>query len=431
MIGVALIFFLLVAAYSLFSKPLDNSRISLPCLFAVGGFLLACAIKAMAPQSDLLTQSEHIETIRLLAEATLVIVLFSDASLIHYEKLKKSWMAPARLLAIGMPLSILFGMGAAALFAPGGAWPGYLLIAAILAATDASLAKPVVTDPRVPEPIRETINVESGLNDGIAVPIVIIAATLIPGAGAVAEQAGERNFVNFILLQLVAAPLIGGAVAFALAKAFNATMTHDGETEEWAVKSGWFSENYQSIFFLATAALCYLIADIFESSGFIAAFVGGVVFGNVKCGHGDFIEKFMDAEGQLFAMATFFMFGLVMAPVGLAFMDWRVLALALCFLTVIRMVPVFISLIGVRLKAPIEGRSGEATRLTTTDKLFIGWFGPRGLASILFALLFLQNHQFDEHRPLLSCIVVTVALSIVLHGVTASPLAERLFARKS
>lgn len=136
MIGVALIFFLLVAAYSLFSKPLDNSRISLPCLFAVGGFLLACAIKAMAPQSDLLTQSEHIETIRLLAEATLVIVLFSDASLIHYEKLKKSWMAPARLLAIGMPLSILFGMGAAALFAPGGAWPGYLLIAAILAATD-------------------------------------------------------------------------------------------------------------------------------------------------------------------------------------------------------------------------------------------------------------------------------------------------------
>ena len=120
----------------------------------------------------------------------------------------------------------------------------------------------------------------------------------------------------------------------------------------------------------------------------------------------------MESEGRLLTMFTFFIFGAVMAPLGLEHAGWKTLVLAILFLTVVRMVPVFLSLTG--------------AGLTAKEKLFFGWFGPRGLASILFALLILERYPIPNAEETLACVVLTVLLSIFLHGLTARPLSSRM-----
>ncbi|WP_286239628.1 cation:proton antiporter [Neptuniibacter halophilus] len=423
----ALVFFLLVAGYSLFSKRLDSDKISLPTLFAFGGLLCALGMPWLIPETEQPAKAESLEVISLLAELTLVIVLFSDASLLRWSALRYNWKIPARMLTIGMPLSILLGMLVTWLFLPDLAWPGLLFLAATLAATDASLAKPVVTDLRVPGPIRDAINMESGLNDGLAVPMVIYSAALI------AASAGDLNTTtlnpgSFILRELVLAPLLGALISFLLAKGFNMEKRLNGYAA--SQHPGGFAEEYQSIFFLATACICYSIAELLQSSGFIAAFVGGLVFGNTVKQHKKFIEQFMDAEGQLFTMLTFFLFGLFMIPICIEYFSWNMLLLALCYLTLVRMLPVWLSLLGAR-QTPLQASGPARPRpLTTREKLFMAWFGPRGLASVLFALLFMQSHQFIQYSDLIACIVMTVILSIMLHGVSAASLCEKLYRRR-
>jgi len=204
-------------------------------------------------------------------------------------------------------------------------------------------------------------------------------------------------------MQVTLGPLVGIGVGYASARVLDRV-----------IHARWATTASQGIYFLVTACLAFVVAEWTGGNGLIAAFIGGLVFGNtLRCSNA-FIGEFMESEGQLLTMATFLIFGAVMVPMGLEHASLKTVAFAVLSLTAVRMLPIWLSLTG--------------TGLSTYEKIFLGWFGPRGLASILFALLFLERFEIPGRHNIMACVVLTVMLSIVLHGVTANPMANR-FAR--
>ncbi len=340
------------------------------------------------------------EVIHSIAEITLILVLFSDASRVNLRELRSNYAIPARMLLIGMPLTILLGTLVAQWVSPGVPWAVALLVAAILTPTDAALGQAVVTSPNVPSRLRQGINVESGLNDGLALPVVMIAAIIAAKAAGTQVDGLPDNVALFALMQVTLGPLTGLVIGYVFARILDA-----------AVNRGLITVVFQGIYFLCTAFIAFTCAELIGGNGFIAAFVGGLLFGNTLRGSSEFIDEFMESEGQLLTIFTFMIFGAVMVPIGLAHAHWKTLLLAIAFLTVVRMLPIWLSLLG----------SG----LSSYDKIFVGWFGPRGLASILFALLILERFGIQDREEILACVVLTVMLSIVVHGVSANPMAAR------
>ena len=393
------IILLAVILVALFSRRIEMSVISIPMIFTAFGWIAGEGGLGYIP-----FEAER-ETIHTIAEITLVLVLFSDASRVDIQSLKKDAAIPARMLIIAMPLTILFGTAAAYLASPNQPWALALLVAAILTPTDAALGQAVVSREDVPEKIRQGINVESGLNDGLALPVVIIAALLaVEMAGKSAEMAPE-SIVTFAMLQVILGPVAGIVIGFAFAKML-----------DFAINRRLATTVFQGIYFLGTAFLCFVAAELVGGNGLIAAFIGGLAFGNSLKSSRECISEFMEGEGQLLTISTFLIFGAVMVPVGLTHASWPTVLVAIAFLTIIRIIPVWLALTGTGLK-PFE-------------KFFLGWFGPRGLASILFALLILESYPVPGAEEMLACVVLTVMLSIVLHGVTANPMSDRLSALK-
>ena len=395
-LAIILIAVILVA---LFSRRIEMSVISIPMIFTAFGWIAGEGGLGYIP-----FEAER-ETIHTIAEITLVLVLFSDASRVDIQSLKKDAAIPARMLIIAMPLTILFGTFAAYLASPTQPWALALLVAAILTPTDAALGQAVVSREDVPEKIRQGINVESGLNDGLALPVVIIAALLaVEMAGKSAEMAPE-NIVTFAMLQVILGPVAGIVIGFAFAKML-----------DFAINRKLATTVFQGIYFLGTAFLCFVAAELVGGNGLIAAFIGGLAFGNSLKSSREFISEFMEGEGQLLTISTFLIFGAVMVPIGIAHASWATVLVTVSFLTIIRIIPVWLALTG--------------TGLAPFEKFFLGWFGPRGLASILFALLILESYPVPGAEEMLACVVLTVMLSIVLHGVTANPMSDRLSALK-
>ena len=310
------------------------------------------------------------------------------------------WRAALKWLLVGMPLTILLGTFLAHWVSPDKPWALALLLAAILTPTDAALGQTVVTSPSVPPLLRQGINVESGFNDGLALPVVIIAALLAAQISGVAVQGVPDNLFVFTLMQVTLGPLAGIMVGYIFAKTLDA-----------AIEAKLITIVFQGLYFLCVAFLAFTSAELIGGNGFIAAFVGGLVFGNTLRNSSSFIDEFMESEGQLLTILTFLIFGAVMVPIGFEHGTWKTVVLAIGFLSVVRMLPIFVSLSGLR--------------LSLYEKLFLGWFGPRGLASILFALLIVKRFPIPGAEELLACVVLTVTLSIVLHGVTAKPMSER------
>jgi NhaP-type Na+/H+ or K+/H+ antiporter len=243
--------------------------------------------------------------------------------------------------------------------------------------------------------VRQAINIESGLNDGIALPAVLLFAAL----AGMAEGAGEANdWLRFGTLQVTLGPLAGIAIGFVGAKLIDA-----------AAESGRATTPFQGVAILALAVLCYVGAEMIGGNGFIAAFVGGMVFGNTIRHPCTFLFEFMETEGQLLMLITFMVFGAALLPEGLAGVGVMHVVYAVLSLTVIRMLPIAISLLGSGVAAPTYA--------------FLGWFGPRGLASILFVLLILEETKIMGESDILTVTVITVALSTLLHGVSAAPFA--------
>ena len=336
-------------------------------------------------------------TVRDLAEATLALVLFSDASRINLRELRRGANVPVRLLGIGLPLTIVLGALAAAATFGQISIEEALIIGVVLAPTDAALGQAVVTNRRVPARIRQGLNVESGLNDGICVPLLFIA---VAAADVHSELAGGRSATTLVLEEIGYG--IAGGVAAGLLIA--AIIRH-------AEPRNLISGAWLQVIPAAGAALAYGIAAGLDGSGFIAAFVAGGVFGRVLGRDPAEVNRLVEEVGGVLNGVTFLLFGAVLLGPALGHLSWDLALYAVLSLTVVRMLPVAIAMLGTRARPATLG--------------FMGWFGPRGLASIVFAVIVVEESQLPHQQTILLAIYLTVGLSILLHGITAAPLADR------
>jgi NhaP-type Na+/H+ or K+/H+ antiporter len=335
-------------------------------------------------------------TVRSLAEATLALVLFSDASRVDLRKLRQEPMVPVRLLGIGLPLTILAGAGLALLLFGSLTVTEAFVLAVLLAPTDAALGQAVVTNLKVPERIRQALNVESGLNDGICVPLLLIFL-----AGAEAESASGGAGALQIVAEEIGYGLLGGLAIGVLA----ATIIRQAGGREL------IAEAWKPVIAVAAAFLAYAVADHWGGSGFIAAFVAGMTFGHLVRRDTEPLTVLSEELGQLLNAVTFILFGAILLGPTLEHVTWAIGLYALLSLTLVRMAPVALSLIGSRARPPTVG--------------FLGWFGPRGLASIVFAVIVVEDSNLPHVGTILAATYLTIGGSVLLHGMTAAPLAGR------
>lgn len=334
---------------------------------------------------------------RTLAEATLALVLFSDASRIDLGQLRRSVGIPSRLLGIGLPLTIGLGALVASLIFNQLTVGEAVILGVILAPTDAALGQAVVTEPRVPASIRQGLNVESGLNDGICVPLLFAAVAI---ADVESNIAGGRGAIN-LLLQEVGYGVIGGVLAGAVVAAVVVQ----------AGRRGLIEAHWKQVIPAAGAALAYGIANALDGSGFIAAFVAGIVFRALLGRDPDELNDLTEEVGDLLNGATFLIFGAILLGPALGEVSWELALYAVLSLTLVRMVPVVVAMLGTRARPPTLG--------------FLGWFGPRGLASIVFAVIVVEESQLPQEHLITLAIYLTVGLSVFAHGISAAPLAQR------
>jgi sodium/hydrogen antiporter len=376
----------LVFAWGTLSARLERFEVTAPITFVLAGLLLTqgpLAPLGFAPSPELVKD---------LAEVTLVLVLFSDASRVGLRDLRADMGRCVRLLGIGLPLTIGLGtLMALALFHGMNIWLA-LLVGAALAPTDAALGAGMMVNPAVPARIRRLVNVESGLNDGIATPLVLVA---VAGAGH-AVGIGPGEAVAELVLGVLIGAAVGGAGGF-LVKA--------------ARRRGWAEGGFAGSAILALAVCAYACALALHGNGFIAAFAGGLAFGAIGGRRGKRLVPFVEETGALVSLLVWLAFGAVAVVPAFENLTWQAVVYAVLSLTVIRMAPVAIALAGGRL-----GRTAVA---------FVGWFGPRGLASVVFALLALEELGQHVAGPAVTVIALTVLLSVIAHGVTAEPLARR------
>ena len=335
--------------------------------------------------------------VRTLAEGTLTLVLFADASRIDIPALRRGYGLPARLLGIGLPLTIAAGALAAVVVLPDLSLSEALVLAVLLAPTDAALGQAVVTEPRLPIRVRQGLNVESGLNDGICVPLLLI---VLAHADVHAHAESSQRAVT-VVLEAIGYGLVGGLVAGAAA-ALVVTV---------AARRGLVAPSWLQIVPVAAAALAYGIATPLEGSGFIAAFVAGLTFRSLLGRDPGPIAQFNEQLGELLNGVTFLAFGAVLLGPALGDLSWRLALYAVLSLTAVRMVPVALALLGTGARRPTAA--------------FIGWFGPRGLASIVFAVLIVEESKLAHQSTMLLATYATVGLSVFLHGLSAAPLARR------
>ena len=386
-----LIFVVVVMAgiflWALVAARLQKADLTAPIVFTVIGALLAFTGLVDAPSAS--------ERLKPLVEITLVWVLFSDAARIRIQDLGQGLGLYIRLLAIGLPLTVVLGWGLAWWLIPTlGIWLA-LFVGAALAPTDAALGVSVVTNPAVPERIRRLITVESGLNDGIATPVVMLA---IAGAAAAAGLEGDSG-IGGAVLELA----VGAAVGIAIGLAGGALLRR-------ARRKAWAAEDFAGIAVLALAALAYATAVVAHGNGFVAAFCGGLAFGAVAGRRGPTELQFLEQTSGLVSLLVWLAFGAIAVPIMIDRINVTTALFAVLSLTAVRMIPVALALIG--------------TRFDRNTVLFVGWFGPRGLASLVFALIALEELGTAADEAV-AVIALTVLLSVLAHGLTAAPLATR------
>jgi sodium/hydrogen antiporter len=336
-------------------------------------------------------------TVRSLAEATLALVLFCDASRIDLRLLRRDVGVPSRLLGIGLPLTIALGALAAAATLGALSVEEAVILGVILAPTDAALGQAVVTEPRIPARIRQGLNVESGLNDGICVPLLFAAVA----AADVESEISHGRSAATLLLEEIGYGIVGGVVGGVVVATI---LIHAGRRN--LIAPAW-----RHAIPAAGAALAYGTAAALGGSGFIAAFVAGMTFRLVlKRDPGD-VNELSEQVGNVLNGVTFVFFGAILLGPALGELSWELALYAVLSLTVVRMLPVTIAMLGSHARAPTLG--------------FLGWFGPRGLASIVFAVIVIEESNLPHEHLIVLAIYLTVGLSVFAHGLSAAPLASR------
>jgi NhaP-type Na+/H+ or K+/H+ antiporter len=349
---------------------------------------------------DLVSLGHDVGPLRTLVEAALTLVLFTDAATVRLAELRSGGALPGRLLSIGLVLTIGLGWLLAWPLLPGLTVWELALVSVILAPTDAALGKSAISDPRVPSLVRQTLNVESGLNDGMALPFFALFLAAIPGTSYSQEGAGG-TFWRALLLSTVLGLAVGGIGSRILTLSMG---------------RGWITDEWRQIYVLSMAVGAYTLAVITQGSGFIAAWIAGFAFARVLRDSGSPAAEIAQTTelaeylGGLLAMVSLLFFGAVLLGPALEYLSWRIVGYAALSLTVIRMLPVALALAGSRLKPPTVW--------------YIGWFGPRGLASVVFGILVSEEH-IHAVDTISRVVAITVGLSVLLHGMSAAPLAAR------
>ncbi len=380
----------LVIGYGAVSRRLRTTVVTPPMIFVAAGLLLG------EGGLGVLNLGLEEEGVRVLAEATLVVVLFVDAIELRLPRLVREAQLPARMLTFGLLGTVVLGTLAALLLFDFQLWEAALL-AAVLAPTDAALGQAVVTNRDVPARIRETLSVESGLNDGIALPLVTIFLGLAVGE----ETAASGRTIAALVGAQLGFGLLAGAAVGALG----------GVVIDGTVRRGWMDGLFRQLSTISVAVCAFAVAESVGGNGFIAAFVAGIAFGQVARDHCPHAADFAEDEGQLLTLLTFLVFGAALAGPALADAPQpQTLLYAVLSLTVVRMLPVAACLVGTGLTIPTVG--------------FLGWFGPRGLASILFAVLILEEADLAVESTILTIVSWTVLLSVFAHGMSARPAAS-------
>lgn len=381
----------LIILYALLVRRLTAWNLTSPMLSLVAGlvaFSFADFIEIEATE------------VHLIAEVTLVLILFHDASTVQISRLRADSGIPIRLLAIGFPLAMVMTWGVTAWTLPAMGAAGALLVAASITPTDAGLGAPTVLNPKVPIRVRRGLNVESGLNDGLATPIVLIALGIL---------AAEEGVEPPTLWQVGAVPVALALVIAVVAGLLIAYSVDRSRAAHWGSSLG------RTVIMLATPLFMLGLADLLGANGFITAFVGGLVFGAActTLAQESEMSSLLEVTSDLLSFVVWFLAGGLLLIVFDAGLKWQWLFVSVAALTVLRIVPVFLSLIG--------------TGFTWQTVGFIGWFGPRGLASIVFALLAVEELGSDGSviADVTGIVAVTVVLSVFGHGMTAGPLSVK------
>ena len=381
---------LTVLAVASVSRLLVGTPVTPAMVFVAVGVLLGPRILGEVEPSV------HGETIRALAESTLALVLFADASRVKLGVLRRQAGVPLRLLAIGLPMTIVLGALAAGVFNTMTVGEA-LVLGVLLAPTDAALGQAVVTLPGLPSRIRQGLNVESGLNDGICVPVLYI----VLAAADIESNVASSHHAIAIVAEEIGYGILGGAGAGLVTAA----------VVVFAGRRNLIAVSWLHVTPLAGSALAYATAAALGGSGFIAAFLAGAIFGRLVPREEADATRLIEEIGELLSGVTFLLFGAVLLGPALGHLTWRVVIYAVLSLTIVRMLPVAVAMVGT-----------HARRQTVA---FLGWFGPRGLASIVFVLIVVQRSHLPQTPTIVVTTYFTVGLSVLLHGVSAAPLADR------
>jgi sodium/hydrogen antiporter len=373
------------------SRRLTGTPITPQMVFVLIGVVVGPLVIASA------SADSNSSPVRALAEATLTIVLFADASRIKLATLRREESVPMRLLGIGLPLTIVAGAVIGTALLTHLSLLEALVLAIVLAPTDAALGQAVVTEPSLPSRIRQGLNVESGLNDGICVPLLLIALAV--------SEAQDGSITPHHAVTVVVEELGYGVLGGLAAGLLGALVVVYGQRRD-LITGSWLQ-----VIPVASAGLAYGFAAPLGGSGFIAAFVAGAVFGGVLGSRSETASRLDEELGELLGGVTFLVFGALLLRPALSHLSWPVVLYAVCSLTVVRMLPVALCMLG------------TGAKLATVA--FLGWFGPRGLASIVFALIVVEEANLPGTQTILVTTYLTIGMSVFAHGVSAGPLARR------
>jgi len=380
-----------ILGFGLISGYLEKTVITPPMVFVTFGLFLS-------PQGlGLINLDPDSEGIRLIAELTLILVLFTDASRINLQRLEREFTLPLRLLGIALPIIVGLGtiLGVLIFSQQLNVWEAAVL-ATILAPTDAALSQAVVNSSRVPVCIRQAINVETGLNDGICIPVLLLFFSL---AGMEGHGESIAFWLLFTIEQILLGPFVGIAIGYIAGWLVSAS-----------VNRKLINHAFESLSVIGISVLAYASAELVGGNGLIAAFCAGLTVGNTATAICQCLYEFGEAEGQLLILIIFLLFGGTMVFPTLESLNWRMIVYAVISLTLVRLIGVRISTMGLNLQ--------------WTTNFFVGWFGPRGVASVLYGLLLLNQETIAGRELIFSVMVITVLLSVFAHGLSAFPAAN-------
>ncbi len=383
-----LVIALSVLVFAVLAGRLGGTPVTMPMIFTTAGAVLG------AHGLGVINAGADSGAVSVLAEVTLVVVLFTDASRMHLGTVVRDHSIALRLLLVGMPLAMVLGWLVGLVLFPDSPWATVALLAVVLAPTDAALGQSFVTNDAVPLRIRQGLNVESGLNDGLALPFLLIVIDL-----ARHDAGGVIEYVGLFAAMVGIGATVGAATGWA-----------GGKVLVWSARRGWTTETTLRLGTLSLAAVAYAGSEAIGGNGFVAAFVAGLTVGTTARSLLEAASVFAEAEGQLLTLLTFLFFGAVVAADVITAFSWTTLAYALLSLLVVRPLAASLALLGAGLSRPSVG--------------FLGWAGPRGLASIVYAVLIVEAGGIQGAEELFTIAAWTILLSVLLHGLSAAPLSR-------